>query len=84
MTKQVLAGSYGLLLIACWFPFIFERLKFGIWLWEYALLNMFLVQLPLLYIYVRMMRARHPVEFGQQSRWLKIVIGAGLVTILFL
>lgn len=84
MTKQVLAVGYGLLLVACWFPFIFERLKFGFWLWEYALLNTFLVQLPLLFIFIRMMRARRPVEFGQQSRWLKILIGAGLVTILFL
>lgn len=83
-TKRVLWVLYGIFLMACYTPFIIEAFTKGVWLWEYLLVSICLVQLPTMYIFMLMRRAKLPADYGLQSRYLKFLMFGGMVSVLFL
>ncbi len=83
-TKYVLLVLYLLFIFSCYLPFIYRIFRTGDPLWLYLILSINLVQVPTLYLLRLMMRSSHPTDFAIQSRYLKYLMMAGIVTLLFL
>ncbi|MFK7968802.1 MAG: geranylgeranylglycerol-phosphate geranylgeranyltransferase [Bacteroidia bacterium] len=83
-TKKVLWVLYGIFLFACYLPFIIEAYTKGVWLWEYLTVSIILVQLPTIYIFLLMRRAQVPADYALQSRYLKLLMFGGMVSVFFL
>jgi 4-hydroxybenzoate polyprenyltransferase len=83
-TKKVLWVLYFFFLLSCYVPFVLHYLQERDFLWQYLVLSLLIVQLPVAYILVLLNKAQQPDQFATQSRYLKYVIITGIITILFL
>ena len=77
-SKSVIVVVYIILLISCNLPaFLLSN-------WQYMIVSILLVQIPLMYALVRLHRSTDPQAFRQQSLWLKWIMLGGLVSAFFL
>ena len=82
--KQVVRWSY-IVFVASFYAPIFEALlRHQPLNLPYLLASIFMVQLPAVMLLVDLQKAEKPKDFGRQSKWLKVLIFAGMVSVLFL
>jgi 4-hydroxybenzoate polyprenyltransferase len=84
-TKQVITTIYILFFTTCWVPVFLHFHRHAEILWEYVSASLLLVQLPILFLIFHLQRAYViPADFAVHSRYVKILIFLGMVSILFL
>lgn len=83
-TKTILFVLYISFLASTYMPFIHQWWKSGDFLWPYLISSILLVQIPTVYLQVKMARSSDPRDFGYQSQGLKVVMVLGMVTLFFL
>ncbi len=83
-TRRILIMAHWLLTLLCHLPFWFHFYLANEYLLEYIYLSLLLVQAPLLYNLWLLRHATQPSDFKLQSLCLKIIMPAGIITLLFL
>lgn len=82
-TKQVLLGLYIVFLLSCYLPILYAWYQDST-LVPYLISSLLLVQVPIAFLMVMLMRSSDPRDFSAQSLGLKLVMVSGLVTLFFL
>ncbi|MEM9934715.1 MAG: UbiA family prenyltransferase [Bacteroidota bacterium] len=83
-TKRVLMFLYIIFLISCLLPVAIKLSRSGEWLWYYLFSSVVLVQLPTIWLILRMQKADKPEDFAFQSGFLKMLMLTGIITLFFL
>ncbi|MDX2282667.1 MAG: geranylgeranylglycerol-phosphate geranylgeranyltransferase [Bacteroidia bacterium] len=83
-TRHVLYGLYAIFLLTCWMPVLMMLAVKGLWLWQYALASVLLVQAPAAWIIGKLRAAAEPEQYSRQSRALKYLMLSGMITLFFL
>jgi 4-hydroxybenzoate polyprenyltransferase len=83
-TRIILLVLYIVFIISCYGPFLYRVLLNGVYLYPYLACSILLVQAPAAWLAYRMMHSDAPEAFSFQSRFLKILILSGILSILLI
>lgn len=83
-TKRVVVAAYVVFVLSCYAPVLEALVRTGQVNWEYVLGSALMVQSPAVYMAFRMSRAKVTADYSWQSKWLKGLIFAGMVSMLLL
>ncbi|MEZ4827198.1 MAG: geranylgeranylglycerol-phosphate geranylgeranyltransferase [Bacteroidia bacterium] len=83
-TRKILMILYGVFLLSCYLPFAYLYFVKQESNWVYLGLSFVLVQIPATVLMVLLSRSSEPEAFGKQSRYLKYLMIAGMITLFFL
>lgn len=83
-TKKILYVLYGVFILSCSLPFVYNFIRFGEYLWTYEILSILIVQLPSILIIRRVVKSQKPGDFSLQSKYLKYLMVGGILTLFFL
>lgn len=82
--KKVLFVAYFVLMFSAWIPLFNEYYRIGEINGYYFMFSVILIQFPAVFILQKTMRAHRPQDFSSPSFFLKLMIPAGIVAVLFL
>ncbi|MEO1447905.1 MAG: UbiA family prenyltransferase, partial [Bacteroidota bacterium] len=84
-TKRILGVLYVVFMVSVYMPFFIpfpnEPQEIN---WPYLLISLILVQLPAIYLIIKLQGATKPLEFGKMSRYLKYLMLGGMLTLFWL
>lgn len=83
-TQLLLSGLYILMLVSTWFPLFLPLRNLHTTQYPYLLFSLFFVQLPLLFLLRHLQHCQQSSDYSSQSRYLKWVMFAGMLSLLFL
>ena len=83
-SKKVLYVAAVVMIMTCWVPFWLQLILHSSTNWLYLGSSLALVQLPLVYFIVLLVKAKSPKDFHFQSQLLKGIIFTGMISVLFL
>lgn len=81
---RVLTACYLLFILTCYAPFFAERWMYAKWNWPYLAASVLCVQIPSVWLLLRLRKTSEPAHFRHQSRWLKWITLAGFISACFL
>lgn len=83
-TKQVVLVCYIVFILSCYAPLAEGLVRMHTFNWPYLLASLLLVQVPSVVLLSKLRKTFEPEDFGWQSRMLKVLILAGMLTVLLL
>ncbi len=83
-TRYILLVLYLIFIISCNLPLVYYYLRVEVFLWRYLLISILLVQLPMMYLLHLLVQSSFPSDFAIQSRYLKYIMIAGIITVMLL
>ncbi|MDX2248996.1 MAG: geranylgeranylglycerol-phosphate geranylgeranyltransferase [Bacteroidia bacterium] len=83
-TTKILMLLYGVFLVSCYLPFFYVLFLKEETNWLYLLLSIGLVQIPTVWLMALLSKSTKSEEFGRQSRYLKLLMLSGIITLFFL
>lgn len=83
-TKRVLIACYVVFIMSCYAPLLEALVRKQAFDWDYLIGSVLLVQIPAIYLLARIRKAEVAADFAWQSKMLKVLIFAGLISILLL
>ena len=83
-TKIVLGVFYLFFLFTCYLPIVEQYFWDGFFNLGYLIASILLVQLPVIYLLIKLRKSKRPEDFSSQSLILKLLIFAGIVALLLL
>ncbi len=81
-TKYVLMVSYLVFVMSCYAPLLEGLLRNHTFNWSYFLGSLVFVQIPSVYLMLKLRHAEQAADFAWQSKWLKGLIFTGMLSIL--
>ncbi len=83
-TRRVLQFCYLVFILSCYLPILEAAFREQTLNWPYLIASIVLVQSPAAYLLLDLTKAESAQDFAKQSRFLKILIFLGMVSVLFL
>jgi 4-hydroxybenzoate polyprenyltransferase len=83
-TKRVIFICYAVFVLSCYAPIAEVLFREQPLNWEYLVTSILFVQMPAVYMASKILKAETTADFSQQSKWLKFLIFAGMISVLFL
>lgn len=84
VTRYVLNFAYIIFLLSCYLPATWEFLYADYLNWTYLGISVGLVQIPTIFLMVKLNQAKEPEDFTLQSTLLKWIIFPGMTSVFFL
>jgi 4-hydroxybenzoate polyprenyltransferase len=83
-TQKFLLVCYAVFILSCYAPVVEALLRGQQLNWTYLLASVGFVQVPTIFLMNRLWKAKVPEDFAWQSKWLKALIFAGMLSMLLL
>ena len=83
-TRRVLQFCYLIFILSCYLPILEAAFREQALNWLYLLASIVLVQCPAAYLLLDLTKAESTHDFAKQSRYLKVLIFLGMLSVLFL
>lgn len=82
--KKLLLFAYLVFILSAWVPLVSEYLRTNEINYNYLMFSLILIQFPAFFILKKTMRSSKPQDFASPSFYLKLMIGAGILAVLWL
>jgi 4-hydroxybenzoate polyprenyltransferase len=83
-TKWLLYLLFIIFIVTCNLPFMFQLSRNGDFLWNYLVFSVVFVQLPSVYLLIKLIYLKNYIELAFHSKVIKWIMLSGILTILFL